>query len=145
MTTPYAETFKYEKRYYYPHMKPEDIAIWERFIDAHPDMFDWVQYDVVCGSDPDFIDEMDEKIGGDSWKLYQKKIDVLGIKDEQLTIIELKPKAGAAAVGQVKMYKKLFTHDYNPPIEPLIMIATNEASPDFREFAKDEGVEVVVV
>jgi hypothetical protein len=145
METPYSETFPYGKLPKYPHMKPEDVAIWERFIEAYPDAYDRCQYDVVVGSDPEFIDELDEKVGGDSWKLYQKKIDVLGIKGEKLDIIELKPKAGPAAIGQVKMYKKLFTKDYTPPTEPKTVVITNEAGLDLREFAKEEGVLIAVV
>jgi hypothetical protein len=143
--TPYAETYHYEKRYKYPHMKPEDVAIWERFIEAYPDAYERCQYDVMVGSDPEFIDELDAQVGGDSWKLYQKKIDVLGMRDGAADIIELKPRAGAAAVGQVKMYKKMFMKDYKPTVEPKMVIITNEASLDFREFARDEGVLVTVV
>ncbi len=33
----------------YPHMKPEDIAVWERFINKNPGYFDTVDYDVHLG------------------------------------------------------------------------------------------------
>lgn len=139
------ETFSYEKRYWYPHMKPNDVAIWERFIANYPEAYDYCQYDVLVGSDPEFDTTVTPDTGGDEWKLYQKKIDVVGLKGEDITIIELKPKAGASAVGQIKMYRRLYIKDYSPAKAPDMVIITDEISPDTREFARDEGVKIIVV
>ncbi len=145
MTEYVPETFPYEKRYWYPHMKPNDVAIWERFIFNYPDDYDFCQYDVLVGSDPEFDTEVTPDTKGDAWKLYQKKIDVVGLKGERIDLIELKPKAGASAVGQVLMYKKLYIKDYTPPVAPRCIIITDEVKPDVLEFAKEQGVEIIAV
>lgn len=145
MTTPYAESYKFEKRYKYPHMKKEDIAIWERFISKFPNAYVSCQYDVPVGEEKEELAGEHEEIGGESWKLHQKKIDVVGYAPNSIDVAELKPRAGAAAVGQVKNYKRLFIKDYTPPLEPRAVIITDEASQDFRDFAREEGVVVIVV
>jgi len=145
MHTPFAEIYKFEKRYKYPHIKPEDVAIWERFIDKFPDSYVSCQYDVPVGSEPEDIAKVHEELGGESWKLNQKKIDVVAFAPNQINIIELKPRAGAASIGQVKNYKRLYLKNYSPPLEPVAIIITDEATQDFRDFAREEGVRVIVV
>ena len=139
------EIFPFEKRYWYPHMKPADVAIWERFIAKYPTAYERCQYDVPCGSAPQFDTVVSPDTRGDNEILYKKKIDVVAFKGEQIDIIELKPRAGAAAVGQIKLYKKLYVNDYNPPETPRCIIVTDEASVDIHNFAKEEGVQIIVV
>lgn len=139
------ETFSFGKRYWYPHMKPRDIAIWERFIEKYPDYFERVQYDVPCGTGPDFDTLIDDYTGAHAEKLYKKKIDVVAFRGANISIIEVKPSAGASAVGQVRMYKHLYLADYSPPDEPELLIITDKADKDFERFAKAEGVGIFVV
>ncbi len=139
------ESVAYEKRSWYAHMKPNDVAIWERFIDKYKDAYDYCQYDVLVGSDPDFDTTVTEDTGGDAWKLYQKKIDVVGLKGERIDIIELKPNAGASAVGQILMYRKLYKKDYSPPTQPGCVIITDSVKSDVSEFATENNVKIIVV
>lgn len=140
-----ADEFKYEKRYYYPHMKPNDVAIWERFIDLNPTRFDTCQYDVQVGSPPPFNPIVNEATQGSADALYRLKIDVVAKKDGQIYIIELKEKAGASAVGQVKHYLDLYVRDEKPSNTPKAIIITNSVRQDLVEFAQKEGVELIVV
>ena len=139
------ESFPYELRSWYPHMKPNDKEIWDRFIVNNPSAYDYCQYDVLVGSDPAFDTTVTPETGGDAWKLYQKKIDVVGFKGERIDLIELKPRAGAAAIGQVLMYRKLYKKDYSPPTQPKCIIITDDVKTDTLEFAKEQGVSIIVV
>lgn len=139
------ESYPFEKRDYYPHMKPNDVLIWHAFIDKYPASFDFVQYDVPCGSGPQFDTLINEETGGHVEKLYKRKIDVVAFKGDEITIIEVKPRAGASAVGQVKMYRKLYIQDYSPPRYPDCVIITDEEIADVREYGRDEGVKLIVV
>src|SRR5690349_2056741 len=105
------DVFKYEKRYKYPHMKPADVAIWERFIEKNPDAYDTVQYDFNVGDAPPFnpLINGEEDLNQDA--LYRLKIDVVGKKGNIIDIIELKPKAGPSTIGQVKGYRTLCIRD----------------------------------
>lgn len=138
------ETYKYEKRYHYPHMKPADIAIWERFIDKNPDAYDTCQYDFWVGSPPPFNPIVNEATEGSADGLYRRKIDVVGSKNGVLDIIELKPKAGLSAIGQVRGYVALYVRDETPPVRPNPVIITDQVSQDILEVAAGEGVKILI-
>lgn len=139
------ETFPYGKLPYYPHMKPRDIAIWERFMLQFPDMYDKVAYDVPCGSLPPFPTLVDGELETSMEKLYRKKIDVVGFKAEQIDIIELKPDAGTSSLGQVKGYVRDYIVDYGPSVTPKPIVVTDRLLPGMDTHAAAEGVLMVVV
>jgi len=145
MPTPYAEVFPFEKRYHYPHMKPADISIWERFIQEFPDMYERVQYSVPCGESAPFDTVIDVESGTHDEYLYKRKIDVVAFKGDEVDIIELKPRADAAAIGQVRMYQTLFLKDYKPVRVPKCIVITDELRPDIAEYAASQSVQMVVV
>lgn len=134
----------YERRHKYPHMGPEDKAIWERFIDANPTAFDFCAYDVPVGSVPEFDTVVNGVTGGDAERLYKKKIDVLAWKGEVLFIIELKPSAGAGAIGQVTSYKALFKREYSPKEVLQAVIITDVMKPDMEFLAEENRVVIKI-
>ncbi len=140
-----SETFPFEKRHWYPHMMPYDVAIWERFIEQFPDAYDHVQYDVKVGTPPEFDTVVHEPTMGDAINLYKKKIDVIGYKGDQIDIIELKPNAGSSALGQVIGYGVLYTKEFNPPTTPKLVVITDTPKTDLGLMAHAMGVTIVVV
>src|SRR3990167_9230581 len=102
MTMPVS--YVYEKRPWYPNMRPEDVAIWERFIDKFPDEYQKVSYDVLVGSPPPFDTNVNADGSGDDVRLYKKKIDVVGFRQGVTDIIEFNPAAGMSALGQIIGY-----------------------------------------
>lgn len=139
------ETWPYRKLSKYPHMKPADVLIWERFIEKYPDAYDTVQYDFWVGSPPPFNPIVNNETEGSADGLYRRKIDVVGHKDGNITIIEIKPKAGLSAIGQVKGYTKLYVRDEVPNETTRSIIITDQVSTDVQEVARDEGVLIIVV
>ena len=137
------EWYPYEKRHWYPHMMPRDVAIWEQFISNHSKAFDKVTYDVKVGQGAMFDPTVNENTGGDINDLYQKKIDVVAIAGRNIFVIEIKPRATASSLGQVKAYVKLFKRDYYPadPVAPVVI--TDEIMPDMKYLAEEEGVTIV--
>ncbi len=132
-------------RYWYDHMGPTDQTIWQRFIEKFPDAYEWCQYDVKVGEVPAFSTVVNDHSGGDVSALYRKKIDVVATKGDRLDIIEVKPRASAAAVGQVKNYRRLYIKEFDPPTMPGMVIVTDQANGDLLDFAKEEGVTLLVV
>lgn len=139
------DTFKYEKRYHYPHMKPADVAIWERFIAASPDAYETCQYDVHVGSPPPFDPTVNDATGGDASALYKRKIDVVAHKGGQTDIIELKPSAGTSALGQVRGYVTLYKRDVDSASSPRAVLITDVLGPDMQELARTMGVKLIIV
>lgn len=137
--------YKFGKLVSYPHMKPEDVALWERFIAAQPDAFDTVDYDVKVGVGrmPMFRQADNIEKG---WKdLTQKKIDVVAYKGNDVTIIEVKPNARANALGQIWMYDELYKADFKPEGKVLNMIITNDLDPDTLRVAATGDVTIIKV
>jgi hypothetical protein len=104
--------FPYKLLAKYPHMKPEDIAVWERFIRAYPNLYVTCDYDVPCGQGAPQNPEHPENIQADGKILTQKKIDVIGYSNDATYIIEVKPIADARALGQILTYEKLYMADH---------------------------------
>lgn len=137
--------FKYEKGYWYPHMKPRDIEIWERFIAKYPDAYEKCQYDFSVGDVPPFIASASSREGQAMGELYKLKIDVLGYKGGTIDLIEVKPDAGASSIGQLLGYVELYKRDVNPTqaIRPVIVTNTLRTNMDF--LTQQQGVTLFVV
>lgn len=139
------DIFKFEKGNWYPHMSRADKEIWERFLDQYPQAYDSCQYDFHVGSPPPFNTLMDDGADWEQDKLYRKRIDVVGRNGSSLDVIEIKPSAGAATIGQVKGYRTLFMRDEEPLGSVGMTIITDRASADMEYLCKEEGVNLVVV
>ena len=129
--------FRFQKLAKYPHMKPADIEIWERFIALNPDFFDRVDYDFHVGEGADFLPSDENTAEGRENRLYRKKIDVVGYKKEEVWIIEVKPEADMLALGQVLSYKKIYAKEIGEE-QPLTMAVicgsiTKEMEAVFKE------------
>lgn len=142
---PESAWFPYEKRYKYPHMMPADVAIWEKYIDKFPMAFERVAYDVAVGEGASFDPTVNDVTGGDINKLYQRKIDVVGQSGRRLHIIELKPAASTAAIGQVRAYVTLFKRDYESDAILVPTVITDLLLPEMQYLATTEGVDLIVV
>lgn len=140
-----AERFKYGLRYKYPHMKPADVLIWERFMQKFPTAYDEVEYDVLVGTATPAPEETPENLKKDWEVLGKKKIDVVGFKVEGIDILELKPQAGASALGQVRGYADLYEAESGTalPVRPVLI--TDILKPDMEFLARKQGVKLIIV
>jgi len=93
------EKVKYKKYLRYAHLGPEDVRIWDKFIETHPDYFQMVAYDVKVGEGREYPKSELPEIKEDLVYLSKKRIDVVGFKGEDVFVIEIKPKANLSAVG----------------------------------------------
>lgn len=129
----------------YPHMAPNDTAIWTRFIHQYPKAYIKVAYDVAVGEGANFDTVVNKETGGDVGKLYQRKIDVLARTDEGYDLIEVKPRASTSALGQVKNYWRLLGRDLPGLGTVRPVIVTDILVPEMQYLADIEGVKIVVV
>ena len=126
----------------YPHLRPEDILIWEKFIDNFPGFYESVDYDVHVGQGRDYPEVEEPKIYDDMKWLSLKRIDVVGYRKDRVDIIEVKPRAGASAVGQVEVYTDLYKEKF-PDVKNLKkIIITDDMDPDTTRICgyRDIGV-----
>lgn len=139
------EFFDYKKIHKYPHMKPADVAIWERFIDKFPKAYDKVQYDFNVGDPPPFNPLGDDGEDLNQDMLYRLKIDVVGHSGDKIDIIELKPDAGPSTIGQVISYVTLFQRDEQPKKVLHAVIITDNIRTNMSVLTKSEGVKLIIV
>jgi hypothetical protein len=139
------DRFTYEKRSWYPHLRPGDVAIWERFIEKYPIAYDEVQYDVNVGSPPPFDPTVNPETGGEDSALYKRKIDVVGFTKTSTTIMEIKPRASMSTIGQVLGYVDLYKRDVPNAGATVAMIVTDRMDQDALAFAQKSGVVIIQV
>ena len=137
--------YAYEQRPTFPHMGPEDVLVWRRFIDVNPGKYTTVDYDIKIGTVPAFVSRDEAGIGGNIANLYLRKIDVVGFVDDFVDIIEVKPKANFSTVGQILGYLMHWRSEHGDVAKVYPKIVCGEAPLDVRILAEQSGVEIFVV
>lgn len=137
--------FGYEHLHKYPHLTPQDIKIWDRFIDKYPFFFTLVDYDVCVGGCRECPHELNEPTEKNRQYLGKYKIDVVGYKQDKIFICEVKPQASGKALGQAIMYDYLYTRDFNPQVPTQAAIITDDALPDMAELCAEHNIALFVV
>jgi hypothetical protein len=137
--------YPYTKRDSYPHLSDAEGKIWERFIAENPDRFDVCWYDVELGTPRGYDATRPEPYRSHHRYLGGYKIDVLGQKGDQLTIIELKKQATTKALGEIWLYEYMYLKEKAPEKAPRLMIITDEEMPHIQECCVADEVELVVV
>lgn len=136
--------FKYEKLSEYPHMGPQDAALWERFIDTHPDAYETVDYDMHVGegaAPP--LDTPPNAYTDDQKHLTKKRIDVCGYKKNgTVDCIEVRPRAGSSAVGAVMVNHELLRESL-PGAKYTRRIITDKCQADMARLAALFNIEIV--
>lgn len=115
--------YKYEKLPKYPGMRPLDREIWEAFIEKNPKRFNKVWYNMHVGESEKCPDECDDCIKHAWHDLTRWKIDVVADDNRFIYVIELKPHAGAGAIGQAQGYKHLYSEEKRPqrPVKAIVI------------------------
>ncbi len=137
--------FNYESRHKYPHMIGEDSAVWSRFIIKFPEYFDTVDYDMRVGRGSKVLPEESEKYNNYWTQLTQKRIDVVGYKNNFVTLLEVKKRASLFTLGQILGYKFLYQRDHKeiPLVRTLIICSS--ITPDDIDILNHFGIKFFVI
>jgi len=134
----------YTKRRKYPRLRPEDVAIWERFINKNPAFYESVEYDFKVGKGRDYPPHYGHNIQKGAIFHSKKRIDVIGYRGYEIHIIEIKPKASGNALGQVVEYITLYADEYHGNETLVPVIITDIAHPDTERVASRMGIRILV-
>lgn len=126
-------------------MRPEDQAIWDRFINKYPEAYDEVFYDFPVGEGSPIPKKTQENLARDFRILTQWKIDVVAKKNNTIDIIELKPNAGISALGQVQAYAILYARIAPTNIKIIPTLITDILRPDMEKLAIIEKIKLIIV
>lgn len=126
-------------------MSPADTEIWEKFIDTFPNRYSTVDYDFALGGTPLTSSHIESESDAAMVRLWQKRIDVLAQQGAETHIIEVKPNAGASALGQVLSYCELYRGYVDPFAKVKPILITNSLKPDMALLSQQMGVELIIV
>jgi len=123
---------KYEKLLKYPHLRPEETLIWNKFIDKYPDYFEEVEYDVTVGTPSLPPGELPENYKRMWEYLTKKKIDVVGYSEGKVFIVEIEPNADIRGIGEVLAKRDLFKEEHPGFRDYFAVLVTDYEKPDVR-------------
>ena len=137
--------FNYEHRHKYPHLIGEDTEVWNRFISKYPYKFDTVDYDIKVGKgiETDIVIENEYK---DQFRnLTRKRIDVVGYRNDIITIVEVKKRSTLFTLGQILGYHFLFLKE-NPELQFVdSLIVCGKIDPDDVAVLNHYAIDFLVV
>ena len=116
----------------FPHLMPNEVPIWEKFLAIWGNEFTDFRYDVRVGKGVDPGPKYDPKWRQLAIQLTQKRIDAVARKGNVIWIFEVKPEAGLGALGQLLSYRVLYrqTFDYHGPLK--LAVVTTKLNEDER-------------
>lgn len=126
-------------------MFPYDKAVWERFLDKYGSMYEGFYYDVICGKEAQMYPRWDMPYQKDAWVLSQLRIDAIGERAESTDIIEVKPRANMASIGQLLTYKEHYLKDYNPSKPVRMLLVAGDIDPNVIPLTEKQGIVYIVV
>ena len=113
----------------YPHLLPQDIVVWERFLSIFGHEYVHFDYDVRVGDGRPADPNLPANIRQMAIDLSQRRIDAVGFKDHAIDIIELTTLASTMAIGQLIMYPVLYAQRFPTALllRPLLVCETLES------------------
>lgn len=110
----------------YPHLLPDNIELWERWLDDHAKEYTSFDYDVRVGQGQIIDQDLPDNIRRMAMDLSQRRIDAVGHTDSHIDIIEICKSAGLRAIGQMIGYPQLYQELYNPtkPLRRVLVAET---------------------
>jgi len=132
--------FPYKILSKYPHLRPEDVRIWEDFIRSFPNFYESVDYDLKVGTPRQYPGKDKDIYKKDLEYLSRKRIDVVGYTHNEVHIIEVKPRASFSAIGQVIGYAELYVPYVPAGMLVSAVIVTDEEIPDIRDLCFKKGI-----
>lgn len=124
----------------YPHMLEEDRPVWEKFLNAHMDLFERVYYDVRIGGVYPGPEHGDERARKMFYSVSAKRIDALGELKDEIWIIEVALHPGLRATGQLLTYLALWFDDPRISKPAKAVLVATSVDDDLKRALEINGV-----
>lgn len=129
----------------YPHMKPKETMIWDRFLARLPWEAVDIRYDLRVGEgarpaagSPDWVNRM-------VYALSTKRIDAVVETRDEIIIVEVKERAALSATGQLLGYLALFVRQERPQKPVRLVCVAERVAPDMEIIFGEYGIETYLV
>ncbi len=129
----------------YPHMKPGEAAIWERFSQRLPWPAESIRYDIRLGKGVPLPIDTEAWVSRMVWALSTKRLDVLVETRREVVLVEVKERAAMSAVGQLLGYLVLFRDQFPTKKVVRLVCVCERIAPDMGPVFREYGIEVYVV
>lgn len=127
----------------YPHMREHEAELWQRYVEQYGMPPGEVTYDVHLGDGAPVREEWEDWVKVMVKALSTKRVDVVAETPWQVTIFEVKKRAGLSAVGQLLGYEALwFKHRGGWKPVNLVCIC-EQIEPDMRDVFDYYKIQVV--
>jgi hypothetical protein len=126
-------------------MFPNDIAVWERFLDKYGSLYNGFFYDVMCGEEVWQHPRWEEQYKFDAQVLSKLRIDAVGDNDARIDIIEVKPRGNMASIGQLLTYKEQYIKEYQPTKPVRMVLVCGELDSNIVPLTEKQGIAYIVV
>lgn len=129
----------------YKHLLPNEIRLWKRFLANPPFPVVSVTYDLHLGRGAPLQPHWDESMIRMVAEVTRKRVDAIVVTPGATVIIEIKPRAGMSALGQLLAYKQLFLSEYSPAGQLRLACVCERVAPDLDRVFASHGIELYVV
>lgn len=127
----------------YPHLSKADKRIWLDFIQVKPAFFHHPVFDLRVGLGPDIPEGIEEPWRSMALDLGRRRVDVFAWRDDQACLIEIKPKPGTTAIGQLITYKTLYFASNPIATDPRLYILCDRIDRDELAVCYASSIEVL--
>lgn len=126
-------------------MAGEDVPIWERFLDLRAGDFIGFVYDARVGKGIAPPPGLGPELVKMQFDVTSKRIDAIGVRSEELWLIEVRRRFGLSSIGQVLGYAVLLREELDSDRQVKVVIVTDNMGRDEELISRKLGIEVVVV
>jgi|SRR5215469_7892423 len=129
----------------FPGMLPREVLIFKNWLVAHESEFDSFDYNVRIGSGHDPGPAWPDYVRQQAIANTQLRIDAVAHKNGAVSIIEVKDRAGASAVGQLVTYDAVWQEGTAGLPAPNLILVTNRVQPNILPLIKKANIRLDVV
>lgn len=129
----------------FPGMLPREILVFKSWLRLHEAEYDRFEYNVRLGEGHDPGPQFPAEARRMAIMNSQKRVDAVGWKSDQPTLIEVKDRAGFSAIGQIVGYDALWRHQNPTSAAPKLILVCNRFANDILQVLQRQGIELAVV
>jgi hypothetical protein len=114
-------------------MRPGELDLFRRFYALAPIAGAQFAFDFRLGRGISIDPSWPPEIQAMAKALTQRRVDVVATTPSATWILEIKPRAGPSAVGQLLLYRELYVLEHKPPTLPRLGIICDRNSFDMLD------------
>lgn len=129
----------------WPGMLPAEVLIFKNWLEKYAANYDRIEGNVRIGAGFDPGAAWPEEQRRNAIMNTKLRIDAVAYNGEKPTLIEVKRRAGASAIGQLLTYEAVWMKDFPATPEPGLALVTNDLQDNMMPLVTKAGIQVYIV